>query len=471
MKGMEETIMNKLRLLLGIFIIVMMSLALTACKSVDDQEVVDTGIPKDAINNEAFKEKFPLQYEDYQMLKGDGEPPRSKFEDDLEPLIPILFNGGVFASEHNVTRGHYYAIEDQANVLRINDKSPGGCLTCKSTAAPKLIAEEGDDFWKPGSFHEMHAKGEELDQSAVGCVTCHDPQTMDLRLSTPVVEEGLKLQGIDVAYATRNDLRSLACAQCHSEYYFAPSDNKVTFPWKEGFKAEEMLSYFNGEIRESGFERDFVSNISGADMIKAQHPEYEMSRSGPHAKADVSCADCHMPFKIDLGKKYSNHKLGSPLETMDASCSPCHTNRDMDDLKKQVQDGQKAFKEGLAVAQETSAYAHYYVNKMITSGVDADKIAEAQEAVRNGQWFWDYNAAENSHGFHNPQGAMENNMKSIQYSNQAIKIATEELVKKGVDIDELKAEIKKVINAVKAEPDPAKKKDLATNHYFPSQQP
>ena len=51
-------------------------------------------------------------------------------------------------------------------------------------------------------------------------------------------------------------------------------------------------------------------------------------------------------------------------------------------------------------------------------------------------------------------------------SNKAIQIATEELVKKGVNIDELKEEIEKVKKAVSEEKDNAKKKVHATNSYF-----
>ena len=87
-------------------------------------------------------------------------------------------------------------------------------------------------------------------------------------------------------------------------------------------------------------------------------------------------------------------------------------------------------------AQDISTSAHYYINKMITSGVSPDKIKQAQEFVRKGQWFWDIIAAENSSGFHNPQGSMDSLRESVVQSNNAIRLATEELVKKGVSIEE-----------------------------------
>jgi nitrite reductase (cytochrome c-552) len=34
---------------------------------------------------------------------------------------------------------------------------------------------------------------------------------------------------------------------------------------------------------------------TGAELLNAQHPEYELFSHGTHAKAGVACADCHMP--------------------------------------------------------------------------------------------------------------------------------------------------------------------------------
>jgi nitrite reductase (cytochrome c-552) len=108
---------------------------------------------------------------------------------------------------------------------------------------------------------------------------------------------------------------------------------------------------------------------------------------------------------------------------------------------------------------------------MITSGVSQERIKQAQEFVRKGQWFWDIVAAENSSGFHNPQGSMDSLRESIVQSNNAIRLATEELVKKGVSIEEVNSEIEKAKTAVKAETVNEKKKDHALNSYFPAQQP
>jgi nitrite reductase (cytochrome c-552) len=437
-----------------------------------------TGLSADEISNEAFKDLFPLQYNSYMKnekmedTKYGGSVKRSKYDPDKEPLLPVLFNGYGFATEYNEDRGHTYALEDIKNVKRITDKSVGSCYTCKSTAVPKMLEEMGDDYWGANFNSEIWAKGEAMGHSPIGCSDCHDPETMDLRITRPSFTKGLESQGIDVSNPTKNDMRSYVCGQCHVEYHFAANNSEVTFPWAEGFKPEEMYEYYNTIAKENGFEKDWVSNISGAPMLKAQHPEFETHASGTHGKANVSCADCHMPFeRVDGKRKITSHWWTSPLKTMDTSCGQCHGDRDLDKLKERVLDIQETNFSALHEAQNISTTAHYYVNKMITSGVSQEKITQAQEYVRKGQWFWDIVAAENSSGFHNPQGSMDSLRESTVQSNNAIRLATEELVKKGVDMNELDQEIEKVKKAVQAETDNFKKKDHAVNSYFPAQQP
>lgn len=470
--------MRNIKLLLSALVIVILALSLSACNEEKDGKDLKTGLKPTEIKNEAFKDLFPLQYASYMkgMEMGDtkyaGSEPRSKFSNDKEPLLPILFNGYGFALDYNEDRGHTYAMVDIQRTLRVTDKTAGGCLSCKSTAVPQLIDEMGADYWKAGSFKsEVMPKAEAMGHSSIGCSDCHNPVNMDLRVTRPMFIDAMKERGVDLAHATKNEMRSYVCAQCHSEYFFKAETNVVTFPWKNGVKAEDIYKYYEDE-KGKGFKQDYISNISGTPIIKAQHPDYETYSEGTHAKAGVSCSDCHMQYeRTDNRKKISSHQWTSPLKTMNTSCGTCHSSRDLKDLENQVLDIQKTYKEGLDHAELLSTEAHYYVNKMITSGVDASKIAEAQEQIRLGQWLWDFCAAENSTGSHNPQGSMDNLMKSSNASNKAIQIATEELVKKGVIISELKAEIEKAKSAVISEKDTTKKKGFAINSYFPGQQP
>lgn len=458
-------------------------LIISGCSSTDSTQTAangaKTGLSKDEISNEAFKDLFPLQYDSYQKnsidtgdTKYSGSVKRSKFDADKEPYLPVLFNGYGFATDYTEDRGHTYANEDIRNTLRITDKSIGSCLTCKSTAVPQMIEEMGDDYWG-GNFNDsIWPTAESKGHSPIGCSDCHDPETMDLRITRPSFTKGMESQGIDISKATKNEMRSYVCAQCHVEYHFAADNSEVTFPWENGFKPEDMYKYYETTAKENGFNQDFIHNISGTPILKGQHPDFETHSEGPHGQAGVSCSDCHMPYeRVDGKKKISSHWWKSPLKTMEQSCANCHSNRELDDLEKRVGDIQDTHMSALHAAEDVSISAHYYVNKMITSGVSEDKIKEAQQHIRKGQWFWDIIAAESGAGFHNPQGALASLKTSSDESNKAIAIATEELVKKGVSIEELKTEIEKVKKAVSEEKDNTKKKTHAINEYFPAQQP
>lgn len=453
-------------------------LVIAGCSSSADETAQTTGLDADEISNEAFKDLFPLQYESYMKneemedTKYGGSVKRSKYDPDKEPLLPILFNGYGFATEYNEDRGHVYALEDVRDIARITDTSVGSCYTCKSTAVPHMIEEMGEEYWGANFNQVIWPKGEEMGHSPIGCTDCHDPETMDLRVTRPSFIKAMEAKGEDLSNPTKNDMRNYVCGQCHVEYYFDADTSEVTYPWNNGFDPEAMYEYYDTIAKENGFTQDWIHNISGTPILKAQHPEFETHMSGTHGEAGVTCADCHMPYeRVDGKKKISSHWWTSPLKTMEESCMTCHSNRTVDELEERVEKIQDNHIKALHEAQDISVTSHYYVNKMITSGVGEEKIKEAQEHVRKGQWFWDIIAAENAAGFHNPQGAMKTLKLSSQESMKAIKIATEELVKKGVDIDELDREIEKVKEAVMNEEDNFKKKDHAINDYFPAQQP
>lgn len=459
-------------------LVIISILAVSGCSNSEEtsSENLTTGLSADEISNEAFKEQFPLQYDSYQKnldmedTKYSGSVKRSKFDADKEPFLPILFSGYGFATEYNEDRGHIYALEDVREIARITDSSVGSCLTCKSTAVPHMIEEMGDDYWGSNFNEVIWPTAESMGHSPIGCSDCHDPETMDLRVTRPSFVKAMESQGIDMSNPTRNDMRNYVCGQCHVEYYFDDETSEVTYPWALGFKPEDEYEYYEKIASKEGFDQDWIHQISGTPILKAQHPDFETHMEGPHGKAGVTCSDCHMPYeRVDGKKKISSHWWTSPLKTTEESCTTCHSNRTVEDLEERVLEIQDTHMEALHAAEDISITAHYFVNKMITSGVSEAKIKEAQEHVRKGQFFWDIVAAESSAGFHNPQGAMDTLKTSSEESNKAIKIAIEELVKKDVSIEEVEKEIEKVKKAVAEEPDNKKKKDHAINDYFPAQ--
>src|SRR5262249_21045574 len=132
--------------------------------------------------------------------------------------------------------------------------------------------------------------------------------------------KGDRKQPYDVnALATRQEMRSFVCGQCHVEYYFKGQGKVLTYPWHKGLKVEQMESYYD----ETRF-TDWVHAETGAKMLKAQHPEFEVWNQGIHARSNVACADCHMPYKREGAIKISDHHVRSPLLNINRACQTCH---------------------------------------------------------------------------------------------------------------------------------------------------
>lgn len=69
---------------------------------------------------------------------------------------------------------------------------------------------------------------------------------------------------------------------------------------------------------------DWTHKLSKAKILKAQRPDYELYMTGIHAKQEVSCAGCHMPYCVEGGVKYTDHHICCPLANIVNSCQVCH---------------------------------------------------------------------------------------------------------------------------------------------------
>ncbi len=193
-------------------------------------------------------------------------------------------------------------------------------------------------------------------------------------------------------------MRTVVCANCHVEYYFAGEGKYLTFPWDNGTKVEEMWQYYT----EVGFS-DWVYPDAQTPMIKAQHPEYEMCTAGStHYNAGVSCADCHMPYVREGAAKYSVHDIHSPLLNPTLACGQCHT--DTDSVVRRVNLIQEqAFNTKIAAEDAIIDAVNAIKAATANSSSNAALLDEARLLHRQAQFYWDYVSAENSMGFHNPE--------------------------------------------------------------------
>src|SRR5215472_15041877 len=288
---------------------------------------------------------FPLQYDDYKRTTdqvrthfgGSEALPRtptqadprsvvsqSRLEED--PRLRVMWAGYAFAKDFREERGHAYMLDDQTYTERQHVvKQPGTCIQCHaSIVVPYTKLGDGDLIKGFEKFNQMpFAEARKLVTHPVACIDCHDPKTMQLRVTRPAFMEGMQAlkasQGVHDydgnRDATRQEMRSFVCGQYHVEYYFKGPEKRLVYPWAKGLKVEQILAYFDAEQFE-----DWTHAETGAEVLKAQHPEFETWNQGIHARSGVACADCHMPYMREGALKISDHHIRSPLLNINRAC-------------------------------------------------------------------------------------------------------------------------------------------------------
>ncbi len=276
----------------------------------------------------------------------------------------------------------------------------------------------------------------------VSCIDCHDPQMMSLRVTRPGFIVGIQaLANSDTPVphlpsierwrtgdrstpydpnvdASRQEMRSFVCGQCHVEYYCGPKET-LFYPWNNGLRVEQIEeTYDNHKFPDGHRFFDFEHAETGAEVLKAQHPEFEMWSQGIHARSGVACADCHMPYKREGAMKVSEHHVQSPLLMVNLSCQTCHRFPEQELIARVelIQDRTHALmnRAGLAMVDMLDA-----IKSAKSAGATSDQLANAYALQRKAQWRLDFVNAENSMGFHAPQEAARILAESIEYSRQA----------------------------------------------------
>lgn len=377
-------------------------------------------------DNAVWGKDYPREYAGWLATKDTG--PHTKYGGGdkydylaADPALKALFAGYPFAVEYHQARGHRHALEDIRATARIDParggkRQPGTCMTCKSSDVPGLM-----QAMTPGKFYSAHFADLNAKVShPIGCLDCHDPATMNLRISRPALREAFAAMGKNIDDATPQEMRSLVCAQCHVEYYFAKQAGEtkkgtyLTFPWKNGLSIEAIETYYQRDVRHV----DWVHPVSRTPMIKMQHPDYEIYTTGIHAEAGVACADCHMPYHSEGGVKYTDHKIQSPLQNIAGSCAVCHRWSEAETRARvyAIQDRQR---ELLDRAEAALAAAHREAGAAIAAGATDAQLAEARDLIRRAQMRWDFAAANNGMGFHSPQESARILATAIDLAGQA----------------------------------------------------
>jgi nitrite reductase (cytochrome c-552) len=315
----------------------------------------------------------------------------------LDPRLVILFAGFSFSQDYNQPRGHENTLIDVQATKRVTATTHATCYSCKSSDNPDLWTQMGMVEYDSKLFADMTPSI----TNPIGCANCHEAGTMRLVITNPAVDAALKAEGIDWHTYTRQQMRSLVCANCHVDYFFAGTNKVLTVPWADGMHVEDIIKY-----EDSVNFADWTYPGTGTPIMKARHPDYELyTADSTHFKAGVACADCHMPYVRDGAMKYSSHDIMSPLLDPQQSCGLCHTDVSVvlarvstiqDTVHTEKISAEDALIDAITALQAAAA----------KPGADPTLLEEARTLHRHAQFMWDFISSSNSMGFHNPDEAL-----------------------------------------------------------------
>lgn len=400
------------------------------------------------------------------------------------PMQDKLLAGHGFTFEHAEPRGHAYMVVDQFAVDRfqggryqfkggwknydkvgktwdiLEDKGASAKLTETAMAGnPTCIQCKSSDLilkWK-----HLGEKGGKWDRTSnindvvkdvhnpLGCIECHDPHGAKPRIIRDALVEAIDKDPAKNIFAKdgKTDLKVVSfrdgfrkigimektdsrmmCAQCHVEYNCNPgtqrSDGKpVKFddPRTNYFPLANSLQALEHYKKIDFF--DFKHAVTGAKLIKFQHPEAETYAGSVHDKAGVQCHQCHMPkMKGKDGKSFSTHGVVKPIQHVKESCISCHKDYTPDKAKYMIETIRNYTKGKMRKSE-------YWLGQLIDtflvasrSGVSPTILDQVREKHEEAHAYWEYWTAENSDGFHNPAQARESLTRSIAASKAGVKI-------------------------------------------------
>lgn len=410
-------------------------------------------ITENTIDPNEWGKNFPRQFDGYkrtvdtERTKHGGSEAFDKLEAD--PRWRTLFKGYAFGVDYREERGHAYMLSDQDMTLRVKKfKQPGACLQCHSSII-QAYRQKGREAGVPDANVQQqiqkgfelvcampYSEARKLVSHPVACIDCHEPESMRLRATRPAFLNGIAAlaksedplpqypsierwrKGNRAAnynpneLASRQEMRTFVCGQCHVEYYFKGTGKLVTYPWHNGLKAEQAEKYYD----EVGH-KDWVHPDSNAPLLKAQHPEFELWSQGIHSRSGVACADCHMPYMREGAVKISDHDIRSPMLNINRACQTCHHYPESE-IKARVEAIQDTTTALLIRAEDAVLALITGIENAKKAGATEEQLKAARDFHRKAQWRLDYISAENSTGFHAPQETARLLAEAIDYARQ-----------------------------------------------------
>jgi len=405
------------------------------------------------------------------------------------PMQDKLLEPYGFTFEHNEPRGHAFMVIDQFAVDRFQGGrfqfKDGWKGIDKSGKTWDVLEDKGKDYklkesamagnptciqcktsdhilkWKFLGDKDPKAKWDRTSNivdvakdtnNAVGCIHCHDPHGTQPRVVRDALIQAIEKDPKNNIFAKggKTDLNVISfrdgfrkigvmqktdsrmmCAQCHVEYNCGGGSQ-----WSDGAKvtySDQRTNHFPlknvlqllKHYKELDF-FDFKHAVTGARLIKFQHPETETYAGSVHDKAGVQCHQCHMPkAKGKDGKAFSNHGVVRPKNHIKESCLGCHPKSTVEQKLYEIEAIQNYSKGKMRKAE-------YWLGQLIDTYVTAKRmgvvesvLTQAREKHEEAHVLWEYWTAENSDGFHNPEMARESLAGSIAASKAGVKILNE----------------------------------------------
>ncbi len=329
------------------------------------------------------------------------------------------------------------------------------CWTCKSSDLMLDWAYMGDKV-EGAKFHRGSNPVEVVRSvnHALNCNFCHDPHTTQPRIirdalidamdrdekgpsvyrdqatnpaKLTVKEAGVRGFTRKIATMDRADSR-LMCAQCHVEYAGNPGTTPDGKPVK---MAESRLTnhfpWVNTDDIEEHYKRigfvDFVHPLTGAKLVKLQHPDVETYLGSTHDKAGATCASCHMPkVKKADGTTYTNHWATSPRHYMKETCLACHTDKTEAQMNATIDAMHGYYTGKLREAESRMDDMFNAFELAIGMNVPEAKLDEARKLHSTAHINWEYWTAVNGAWFHNPDMAVRSLEKCAKAAQQAAKL-------------------------------------------------
>jgi nitrite reductase (cytochrome c-552) len=426
------------------------------CSPPKPEPVKTVSIPDGEYDPAVWGKAYPLEYDFWLKTKDPKPAGQSKYKKGYDtdlviydklsefPYLALLYHGWGFGIEYNESRGHHYMVIDQLEIDPSRLKPGGVCLSCKSPYAPKLEKELGPAYFNM-PYLDAHAKiPVQFQKLGAACIDCHNNKDMSLKISHPALNSALKDIGKNPEQMTRQEMRSLMCAQCHVTYIIPrDKDMKPTglfFPWqgaKEGdLSIENMIRIFKSNPGEFG---EWKQAVTGFKLSYIRHPEYEFfSRNSTHWKAGASCADCHMPYIRVGANKISDHDVTTPLKAEMRACIQCHTESPqwLKDRVFAAQDRTVTEMNRAGYALAVTAKLFEMAHKAQAEGKTLDKglYDQAKDLYLEGFYRLNFIAAENSVGFHNPAEGLRILGDAIAMASKAEAFLRQALTKAGVEV-------------------------------------